>query len=439
MTDTLGPERIGQRIPLVVAVAVVVRLLLAASAWTVTQDPARFLTADSGQYLRLAGSLAFDHRFERANGPELYRPPGYPAFLAPGVLIGHPVIIAIALQALLGGVLVWLVWLIARRLFEPRTAFLCALLAALEPGLIVWSNTIMAETLLSVWVTAIGFALVVHLDEGRLRWAATAGAATAAAAYVKPVAYFLPLWIAATLTAFGARGSSRANRMKSAAVFLITAVVLLAPWQIRNGVVGGYWGFSTQAEGMLSSSLPASVSAIDNGRTFLNERSRYDQYRNTGPVSAPSYADARRRGVALILASPLIYARIHVAGMIRTLIDPGALPYLDLFGLRTGWAGIARVVNDRGAIAGLVQAARDDRLVFWSVSVMFVISIGYLLPAIAGVWIWRGHWSAPHLVLASVVVYFVLVSGGPWGQSRFRQPIMPVISVLAGYSMLRRR
>jgi hypothetical protein len=46
----------------------------------------------------------------------------------------------------------------------------------------------------------------------------------------------------------------------------------------------------------------------------------------------------------------------------------------------------------------------------------------------------RQLWRRPSILAAVLTIaYYVVISGGPAGDSRFRVPIMPIICVLSGY------
>ena len=59
-------------------------------AWGIRADPGAFHVPDTGRYLHLAGALVETHQFTFNGEAELYRPPGFPLLLAPGVAAGWP-------------------------------------------------------------------------------------------------------------------------------------------------------------------------------------------------------------------------------------------------------------------------------------------------------------------------------------------------------------
>ncbi len=91
-------------------------------------------------------------------------PPGWPALLAAGVVVGAPWLVNAALGALLPG----LVWLLAREWADARTAGIAAAVAAVSPQALLLAGSRMAHT--SV-VVALGVALVVVVRRRDPPWA----------------------------------------------------------------------------------------------------------------------------------------------------------------------------------------------------------------------------------------------------------------------------
>jgi hypothetical protein len=151
-----------------------------------------------------------------------------------------------------------------------------------------------------------------------------------------------------------------------------------------------------------------------------------------GALQTPRFEDAgygelRARGLATLAGAPLVYARIHLVGMARVLLAPGAMPLYEPF-LPARQA--SRMVLDRGPLAGVRHMAAADASLLVCNVVLALPLLGLL--AAAGVGLRRG--SLPVVVrarLAALVLGFLLLSGGAWGQSRFRAPLVPMLAVLA--------
>lgn len=423
--------------PLLLGAALLLRLALAGAAFAQAQGTRVFETADSGEYLRLANSLSSTGTFRREGSPELYRPPGYPVLLTVALALGQGLGGVVVVQALLACLTVWLVYRCTELLTgEPRAALASGLLAAVEPVGLALTCLIMAETLLACCVVTGVYGLVRFGRGGGVAWLALAGASAAAAAYAKPVAYFLPLCLAGLVAALDPRPSRWPRRGGAALLLLIISAALLAPWHARNLRSAGYRGFSTQIDGYVSLSGPAAAIAAAEGRPFSEVRAEFDEYR-TGVREPGAYDRGSDHGIRTIFLRWPDYARAHLAGMVRTLTNPGAIPLLVLFGLHPAQGGVGAMVLDQGSLAAWHQARSVAPMVFWTTLALGALLIPYLvLPALA--LCRRGQpdrrW---RVALALLAGYFVVLGGGPWGQSRFRHPAMPILCILAGFEVAR--
>lgn len=422
-----GPGRL-------LVLALLLRLSLLAAAYAISGKPATFETADSREYFTLARSLLFEGRFEGAAGPELHRTPGYPLFLAGCLISGHPYAAALVLQALLGCATSWLVYRLVLDLGGDESASLrCGLLCAVEPVQLAWGARIMPEALLTLLVTLCAFAFLKDLRAPALRWLVATASAAAAAAYVKPIAVFLPLAIGGLAVALSASALGRRRALGRAALLVGVAAALLAPWVVRNALVADYPGFSTKLDRVIAFRAPSLIATATEGRSFEETRRElWQRYERGRPFEAEALAAARRRGLLALLEKPGPFVFGHVRGMLRTLIYPGAMPFLELLGHDVLEAS-SRVFAD-SSVFPVDAVRRADPLVLWTASLLLPLQLAYVVLA-AMAFAGKKNQPESRLALAGLVLYFLLLSGGPWGQSRFRHPIMPLLCALAGWSI----
>ncbi len=226
-------------------VAVVIRLAFGLGYWN--DKP---LTRDEQEYLALAASLAGGHGFtyDRADqfpvGDRFSRAPGYPAFIAAVMWpdddfrVGRaPTSVPIALevvQAAVGAVGVLLIGVLTRRAAGPRAGVVAAWLAAFHPALVWISAYALSEALFST-VALLGALALSALDSDRevtpIWRTAAAGALAGLGALIRPAA--LPF------VAVGAVWLVLRRRWMHAAVLVLAASTVLAPWTTRNLSVHG--------------------------------------------------------------------------------------------------------------------------------------------------------------------------------------------------------
>jgi 4-amino-4-deoxy-L-arabinose transferase-like glycosyltransferase len=421
-----------------VAAGVVLRIVLIGVALN-TRGPAAFLAADSPSYLAPATALASDLEFEDALGrPELFRTPGYPLLLATGIALGHPVPIALGAQLVLSAVLILLTYRTAQRVLGSNgIAICCAWLVALEPTLALWSVKVMPETLFVVLVVGATAAALRATESGRPGWTAAAALMASAAAYVRPIAY--PLLVL-TLIALFVAGARRRGAARHAVAFFLVCVAAVGPWHARNWRVGRYAGFSTVTEYALFISVGGSIVSQRENAPFVSVRAERAERtpREATSDEALTYSAMRADGLRLLRSSPLAYGLTHARGVVRTLLDPGAIEYLRLFGLYPEAGGVLTRTIDEGLAGGLRDLLRRRPLAFWTSATLGLLLLPLVaLPAMA---LTRPQPASrtPVLLLAGIAVYFLFAGGGVPGSSRFRVPAVPSLVLMSGLAVVRR-
>jgi 4-amino-4-deoxy-L-arabinose transferase-like glycosyltransferase len=239
--------------------SLVLALLLAALAIRVAHVEATTYRAinDAGTFNRLASEIAQTGDYDTGSrpgsgaggsrGPTAYFPPGFQYFLA-GVdrLDGHEAGGKSALtperlsQAVLGTLAVALIWLVALEAFGSAVGIIALALAAFYPVLIEDSGLLIGENLLIVLeLAATWTALRARRAgaEGRgavFGWIAATGVLTGLGTLTHENAFLM--LIPLSFAAWSAPARRRRQSLASVALLLITAVLTIAPWTIRNAI-----------------------------------------------------------------------------------------------------------------------------------------------------------------------------------------------------------
>ncbi|HKW01625.1 MAG TPA: hypothetical protein VJN96_17490 [Vicinamibacterales bacterium] len=216
------------------AAGLLLRLAFGLGYWV--QQP---LTRDEQEYLSLARSLAagggfaYDAALLEQSRDQFDRAPGYPAFLA---LVGGgrnvtsevPASVKIA-QSCVGAAGVLLVGWFAGQFASQRAAAIAAWIAACHPPLVAISSRAFSEALFWPMGLAAAAVLSVSVRPATARATMLAGAAgvlAAAAALVRP-AMVVFIGLAAVWLAWR-------RWPKRVAAFALGAVLVIAPWTVRN-------------------------------------------------------------------------------------------------------------------------------------------------------------------------------------------------------------
>ncbi|MBK6281219.1 MAG: glycosyltransferase family 39 protein [Gammaproteobacteria bacterium] len=231
------------KLALVVIVLLGAYLRLNATLHTTVQAPLR---ADAGEYFSYAFNLRHDGVYSRMSPaqradpaqvppPDAMRSPGYPLALlafAGGLPTERTILDITLMQALLGVVMIPLVYLLGRPLLGGAWALLPALLVAFSPQLVTAGTYVLSETLFAfLLLTAI-----VTLDrqfrvpEKKTVYALLAGLILGLAALTRPtLQYLLPALLVAMLPLLPA-----GTRWRNALGLVLGFAIVFTPWILRN-------------------------------------------------------------------------------------------------------------------------------------------------------------------------------------------------------------
>lgn len=194
--------------------------------------------ADAATYDRLATGLLEHRTFTLSASPPfeptMYRPPGYPAFMAAVYFVfGHHYAAIKLVQMALSAVTALVLARVCQK-HEPGTGRWVLALYALCPFDAVYSIALLSENLCGT-LLALSLAAWVSL-EGNRRFL-VAGLLLGGATLVRDIYIALVPFMAAAWFLFGV-GSWR-RRLAQGAMFALCAALVIAPWTARNFAVSG--------------------------------------------------------------------------------------------------------------------------------------------------------------------------------------------------------
>jgi 4-amino-4-deoxy-L-arabinose transferase-like glycosyltransferase len=239
-----GPRRLRDLpAPVLAALAVILLVAFALRAWSATHpvpDPG----PDADAYSAIA-----EHLFEtgRYGTPNQTSPsdwsPGLPLLVAAlyTVIGAAQEAAARMLIAVLGTVMVLFTFLIGRRLAGVAVGLLAAALVATYPTYIENNGQLLSEPLAAFLLTG-GLLGVLWAAERRslLSWALP-GLAFGALTLTRPEYQAITLAFAALVLWRGWRDAGPRRGLASAAVLIVAAALVVAPWMVRNRVELGKW------------------------------------------------------------------------------------------------------------------------------------------------------------------------------------------------------
>ncbi|HVC95271.1 MAG TPA: glycosyltransferase family 39 protein [Pirellulales bacterium] len=428
----------------VVGLAFVVRAALPLAALAVTWPQGPLIhEPDSAGYVRLAEELVETGRFTVDGRPEIERTPGYVCLLIPGVLSDHIDAVTIALQCIVGSLTVFLTFHLALVVFERASAALAGAIAcACEPLSVLYAGKLLSETTFTCAVAAVLLFLARYLRRGGWRDLVVSAVVLAAAIYVRPIALYLPGVLGVSIVVGRWRQCpSRLRLLGQAAAFIGLAAGPPVAWIARNEMVAGYGRFSAMGDVNLYFWNAAGVEAARQGQPLADVQRAWGYFSNEifferhpgarGWMAAQRYGFYRVEARRILSEAPGTTLAVYLDGIRGTLIDPGTQAFRDYF--REKQTPVAQLAKGpTGAWARLRHALATRPLVVALHFLLHVVVLGFPALALVGC-LTQGNWRRlPVAILLVTLAYFLLLSGGPAGYHRFRLPLVPIVSVLAG-------
>jgi 4-amino-4-deoxy-L-arabinose transferase-like glycosyltransferase len=138
------------------------------------------------------------------------------------------------LQSLLHGLTGLVVYRIGRQVFDHRTALCAQIIHAIHPVMLWYTARVWIETTSTLLTTLVVLMAILLQNEAPARRVLLAGIIIAAAVLTKSVILFLPLLFTAC-----ALLQKRWHAARSLAIAMGVAIVLIAPWTVRNFMESG--------------------------------------------------------------------------------------------------------------------------------------------------------------------------------------------------------
>ena len=417
-----APARSARRIGFAQGLLAVAVVALALRVVLVLATPHFATIDDSHSYDRMAVSVA-DHgtlpssQIPPSGGPTAYPPPLFPVVLAAAYrIVGtgseHTRWEAGRIEeALLGVIAVVLIALIARRLLGPAAGLVAGAIAAVYPPFLLVGSSLMSESLFIPLVLAAVLTALVHRDsEHRRRWAIASGVLVALAALTRSNGIVLLLPVAFLVWTERPRWSWRAAR--APLVVLAATIVTIAPWAIRNTVEFHEFVPISSETGYALAGTYNAVAQYDVQYPALWTPPAIEIYR---------FLKANPRANEAQISDDLVtFARRYIGA------HP-SYPFVVAY-----WSAV-RLFNLAGPGYERFSAEFEGyppTLAYWSVFAF------WLLAALALIGIALGGWRRAPLALWACPV-LILLSTLPFaGLTRYRAPADPFLVILAALALL---
>jgi 4-amino-4-deoxy-L-arabinose transferase-like glycosyltransferase len=394
-------------------------------------------------YQRIADRFAAHQAYgwNTQDSGELLRTIGYPLFLAAvRTVFGQGAGNVALVQLFLSGLLIFIAYFYLRGVVGTKAAFIAALLLGLDPLTILWSLTELTEGLFTLFFFSAAVLLSFWASSQRRYLLVAAGALLGLACLIRPVGQaFLAIWaLAIFLFPFDKlpwKLSSAVPRIKPVLLFLAPAVLLIAPWVVRNGLLWNCASLSS-VDRITMRDFTAAKVIVEYEHIPLAAAQHQLQALDPGPCPSRT-ADYFR----IVLDHPLVYAKMVTAAMVPTLFGTSFDRWLELYGINYKLPDLWRPLMDKGPVAVLDVLRTEFIRLPQGISLMVALTAYQLLLyffALIGFVALRKPGSPPRmwwLILLAVVILALVLSPTQEGNERFRVPLQPIVVCLAGYGL----
>lgn len=232
---------------LLVLIAVSVLLRIGVSFyWQSKMDAGEsFRFGDSAGYWNLAERVADGRPYQyNSEHAKVFRTPAYPVFLSSLFRVWEQptVLSARVFGSLLGGLTVYLIFLLGSRVFNEKTGWLSAILIAFYPGAIAVSVLVLAESLFVPLMLTQLLLMVMAWQSQRsstfFLLAGLAGILYGLACLTRPSwLLFVPFSLPICLLII----EKKKKQLFMAGILCVSLIGIMAPWWIRNYQVTGHF------------------------------------------------------------------------------------------------------------------------------------------------------------------------------------------------------
>jgi len=225
----------GRTLPWQLAAMLVVGLLLrlGVAAWLHGEG---LYVADENDYDTLGAMIAGHGEYAFQSGtPTSLRPPLYPLLVAGVYTVAgeHNFTAVRVMNAVFGTLTVYLIYLLAGRMYGERAGLVAAFICAFYPSFIATSGLVLTETVFTFLVCACCLLMERYLKTGAAAYVAAFGAALGLAALTRSVLWLFPAPLVLFLLLFDPE-RLLGRRVLHVGVAVAVFAVVLAPWTIRN-------------------------------------------------------------------------------------------------------------------------------------------------------------------------------------------------------------
>ena len=411
-------------------------------------NPKRFLTnTDSIQYWQIAENILNHGSFSLSNTqpiiPDHSRTPLYPLFISMLKWLGSDASGIIFIQILVSVATCLIVILLTYKLVNSwKAANLAGAIMAVDIPSIVYSNSLLTETVFTFLLTLSLLFLVLYFKEPeKTSPLLISGTLMGLSILCRPVSAFLPLFI--LFLFFILPKKPKVYLFKRASLYLTLCFVVVSPWLTRNQLIFGTPILSTISYNNILHYRAAGVYAVKQGiplsesQDLLSKKvkSEFQGDKELEPIKYKKFE--AKIGTSIILENLPTYIRNHILSTFNMLFKP-LRSTIDLqlglsekgtslmtWGEKNNSSPMSRFfMSTSGFTIALVFLQLISIVPLW-LSVIYGLIISFVKKE-----------QLISSIIFLLIVYFCIMSGGPEAYARFRVPLVPFLAIAASVGMI---
>lgn len=374
--------------------------------------------------------------------PEIRRTPLYPAFLAAiyGIFGHHPPV-AIFFHILISASIVLLTYKMAQLLSLPQSvSLLAAFFIALEPVSIIFSNSLLTESLFSLLhLVAIYFLIAYLKKRTALIYLIISALFNGLATLCRPInAYFFIIPVVAIII-FSRNNMKR--YLYHIFIFLLITSLLIFPWLIRNYIQAKYFTLSSIRDYNLlhynAAYIYSYLDKIDRPEAASRLMNEVNEIIEGSQLSeAEKSAIYRKVAFKHIFKHPVVYAWVHIKGIALIYSRTGSSVYMA-FLEREGSNIFAQAIFKLPLreLASLLLIGRTKFQTTMMLIFAFYLLLIYLMMLFGIRFLFKNREWFILALLTAIISYFSFLSS-PVGDGRFRICFFPYISIISSVGII---
>ena len=405
-----------------------------------------YLTNDTESYnstaLAWLQTGSFSYSLDHLDIPETLRTPGYPFFL--GIIykvFGEGYSSVVLIQIFLSLLSTYVIYLIGTIIFNKKIGLFTALIFSLDPVTISMNYKILSETLfLFFLILFILFGILWLRSPMSYSIPFISGVLLALITLIRPITYFLsPFIMIGIIIWYTTNNYSIREWINQSILFMMPILIIVGGWQYRNFKYGKNSSISQIGGLNMLYHRGAAVFAESRSITIKNARDQLIGDIKGGPWNyAGRYPEKninkkwQDKGLTIMINHPFLTIKMVCKGIIFTLFGPGDRYLLDILGYKAE--------GGSGPLGDLFDLDVKSYIKKWPINnffnfLIFIFTCTFLLALYAGVLVWIYKQSKSMELswddgfLWGMLLYFLFISAGAEAYFRFRQPMIPILSI----------